>query len=78
MLWTVLRDLMFIESQLLFPSIERTNCGDMPLPRALNICKARFLPPIAVNNELLPEFPAVIAASESGEGEMFSSGAFWF
>lgn len=45
MFWTVLRGLTFIESQLLFPSIGRTNCGDMPLPRALSICKARFLPP---------------------------------
>lgn len=76
MFWTVLRELTFIESQLLFPSIDRTNCGDMPLPRALIICKARFLPPIAVHSELLPKFPAVIAASGSGEGEMFSSGAF--
>lgn len=78
MLRTILRELTFIESQLLFPSIDRTNCGDMPLPRALIICKARFLPPIAVHNELLPKFPAVIAASGSSEGEMFSSGAFWF
>lgn len=51
--------------------------GDQPLPSALMRCEARFLLPV-VHNELLPKYQAVIAASGSGEEEMFSSGAFGF
>lgn len=51
--------------------------GDQPLPSALMRCKARFLLPV-VHNELLLKYQAVIAASGSGEEEMFSSGAFGF
>lgn len=42
------------------------------------MCEACFLLLVAVLSELLPQVPGGVAASGSGEQQMFSSGAFGF
>lgn len=76
MLWKVLEELTFKESQLLFAiSLTELMCGGQPLSRALMMCQARSLLPVTGRGHLLPKYQAVPGAAED---ERFCSGAFWF